>query len=332
MRVPPIVALLLCLSATARADPPRLQARFALGPLYDRNPARDTAPEGRVPSGGVTGVVSVDGSLQESPVQLSTLAADVGLRWFSAARSESQLASRLALTHAVRTGDRLALVLSGSAQDRQLQGNERESSSLEGTAGGELGPWDWFSARLYGGARRFVYRADGSSCGVGPCRSFTGPLAGTALRGEVSEHHAFTASFEIDDRFYDSGETSSVSVVGLDWSYRGRVLVGAGWQLVLGTGDPIFRGNRQRFSVLAGTPIAGDVILSLEATYQIPNNVLVTEEDDEKYSSLGAKLSRPLAGPVSLESTLRWYHSFRSTTPYDRLIVVLAAVVTVGNP
>src|SRR5689334_9764939 len=144
MRVPPIVALLLCLSATARADPPRLQARLAVGPLYDRNPSRDTAPEGRVPSGGISGVVSLDGSLQETPKQLSTMAADVGLRWFAAATSESQLASRLALTHAIRTGDELVLVLSATGQDRQLQGNDRESSSLEGTAGGELGPWDWF--------------------------------------------------------------------------------------------------------------------------------------------------------------------------------------------
>ena len=53
--------------------------------------------------------------------------------------------------------------------------------------------------------------------------------------------------------------------------------------------------------------------------------------------SLGTSLSAAtrlerMTGPLSLESTLRWYHSFSRATPYDRVIAVLAAVVTVGDP
>lgn len=331
MRAAPL-ALLLLMATAARAEPARVQARLALGPLFDQNPSREVGLGVGDPSGGVSTVASLDASLQESERHLTTAFADLGARWFSPKSSASQLASRLTLAHAVRVGDRIALVLSGSGRDLQTRNRDRESSTVDGTLSSELGPWDWFSARVYGGGRYFTYRGSEKRCSGAPCGALAGPIAGTALRAEVLPRHAVMASYQIERRFHDSGDASTVSVLGVDWSYRGNVLLGAGYQLVLAADDPLFRGDRHRFQGLAGAPVPGDLILSVEATYQLANDVLVTTEDDEKYSSLGAKLTRPLAEGVDLEGTLRWYHSFQSNAAYDRLIVVVGVAMALGDP
>jgi hypothetical protein len=321
------LASLLLLSSAARAAPVQLQARLAVGPLYDRNPAR--VPQPIEPSAGASLVASVDGSVANGETQRTTGSADLGLRWFTPASNESQLASRLFLSHAIRTGDWLALVLSGSGQDRQIRDDQRESSTVEGTLGAELGPWSWFSASLYAGARRFVYRAGLDLLTSPRSSAFKGPAGGASLRAELGDHLVST-TWELQRRFYDDGLRSTVSVMGADWSYRGRVLLGAGYQLALARGDPIFDGNRHRFQASVGMPVSLDLVLGMEATYVL-GNVRVTTEDEERYSSLGARVTRPLAGPVELEATLRWYHSFQSGAPYDRVIAVLAAVVVLGD-
>lgn len=318
-----VVATLLGLSGAALADeePLSVKGRAVVGPMYDQNPARDSE---RPPSAGASAVLLLDGALRPHPAHVTTASLDLGARWFASVEDESQIASRITLAHAMRALDWLAPIASVSAKDRQVRNAHLEFSEVEGSVGAELGPFDRLSGRAYGGARRFWYREN-------PDYDHGGPFGGVLLRGTLSPRQAVSAGWELSLRRFDGDEEARppAHLVTLDWSYRGRFLLSAGYQLAIAPGDKIYEDHRHRVHALAGMRLPAEVLATVELAYQHArfrareDDVAFVPEDEDRFPSLGIKLTRELGGDLSIESTVRGYYSLLETTSYERVIATL---------
>src|SRR4051794_1834248 len=129
MRAVLLASLLLSAAGASAQEPPLAwEGRLSLGPVFDSNPAR-TGGSDLDPSGGVSGVLSLDGSLRENEANETSLSLDAGARAFFQASSENQVAARGTLSHGLRVTDFLAPVVSIAGKHRHVSSGRQQESS-----------------------------------------------------------------------------------------------------------------------------------------------------------------------------------------------------------
>jgi hypothetical protein len=330
----PLALLLLVLLLPfggARAEAAlRVDGGLALSPVWDSNPRRTT---GAPPVSDGALLLLGDGALWYLPTdsQRLSLSWEGGARIYGSERAQDELINRLRLLHEIAFGSVLQTRLGASLEDHAVRDGDREFTTLGGEAELEVLPDAWISPRLRGSLRRFDYAPD-------PRWSFDGHGASLGFGLRPGGHHLLAAA--VEQQWLDFGEVRTdgeerhdrLRSLSLDWTHRGRVIVGSGWQLAENeTNAPGNRWVRHRLHALFGGRLPFlDLLLTARATLQLlrfsdglqidPEFLHIEQERGENLSSVSLKLSRPLGEYLSLELRYQLHAStfLERVLPYER--------------
>lgn len=241
---------------------------------------------------------------------------DLGLREFLRLPSENVVIQSANADASVAVGRSLGLGLDARAKDRR--GGERDYSDLFAEAFLEFVPDSAVELKVRGGAHRFLYWDQ-------IAYSFAAPEVGAYARYRFDKHHSAFAFGDLGLRRYQSMTRASPANIapppavrrddrllsgGAGYSFRGPFTLTLSYsyteQSSNSFGETVLR---HRLAATGGTRLPWRLTLLAQAVWQpasYPDGVNLSDElniteDEDNYSSVSAKLLRPLSEHVDVE-------------------------------
>lgn len=289
--------------------------------LVDTNASRDFSDAATHNSRGLDQAVSLLGSAEgRATFERSQLVGryELGLRKYLGFSDEDTLVQAGALEGSLALGSEFGVGAEGHAKDRR--GGSRAYSDLGASAFVEYAPDVRLALRVRAGARRFVYRPDGTA-------NFGGPEAGVLGRYRFNRRHSLSLFGDWGSRGYGTqartapGTTvpspgrreDSALTAGASYSYRGPVALGLTYAYQESSSNSFGETvRRHQVTGNAGVRLPWSVTLLAQGTLgfsSYPDGIflspeIILVEEDEGQNSLSVKLARPLTARVDAE--LSW--------------------------